>query len=118
MARRVQLDDGLTTEPALKAADSETRAVGSAQGPIAERVDPVEWWAQMTSVVDMMRDVQRAVGEDLEQGANRRGELAKLAATLEKDAKEKPLPELAHSVDTLRRAFAAAAGYVTASLAA
>jgi two-component system sensor histidine kinase/response regulator len=45
-------------------------------------------------------------------------ELAKLAATLEKDAKEKPLPELAHSVDTLRRAFAAAAGYVTASLAA
>jgi len=69
VTRRAQLDDGLTTEPALKAADSETRAVGSAQGPIAERVDPVEWWAQMTSVVDMMRDVQRAVGEDLRQRA-------------------------------------------------
>lgn len=69
VTRRAQLDDGLTTEPALKAADSETRAVGSAQGPVAERVDPVEWWAQMTSVVDMMRDVQRAVGEDLRQRA-------------------------------------------------
>jgi signal transduction histidine kinase/DNA-binding response OmpR family regulator/HPt (histidine-containing phosphotransfer) domain-containing protein len=45
-------------------------------------------------------------------------ELAKLAATLEKDAKEKPLPELEHSVITLRRAFDAAAGYVTAAIAA
>jgi two-component system, sensor histidine kinase and response regulator len=39
-------------------------------------------------------------------------ELAKLAAALEKDAKEKPLPELQHSVDSLRRAFDSAAGYV------
>jgi two-component system, sensor histidine kinase and response regulator len=45
-------------------------------------------------------------------------ELAKLAATLEKDAKEKPLPELEHSISTLRRAFDAAAGYVTAAIAA
>ncbi|MEJ1964343.1 MAG: response regulator [Gammaproteobacteria bacterium] len=45
-------------------------------------------------------------------------ELAKLAATLEKDAKEKPLPDLEHSVTTLRRAFDAAAGYVTAAMAA
>jgi two-component system sensor histidine kinase/response regulator len=45
-------------------------------------------------------------------------ELAQLAAALEKDAKEKPLPELEHSVTTLRRAFDAAAGYVTAAVAA
>jgi CheY-like chemotaxis protein len=45
-------------------------------------------------------------------------ELAKLAATLEKDAKEKPLPELEQSLDALRRAFDDAAGYVTASMAA
>jgi len=45
-------------------------------------------------------------------------ELAQLAATLEKDAKEKPLPELEHSVTNLRRAFDAAAGYVTAAVAA
>ena len=45
-------------------------------------------------------------------------ELATLAATLEKDAKEKPLPELEHSVTTLRQAFDAAAGYVTAAIAA
>jgi signal transduction histidine kinase len=67
--RRAQLDDSLKTDPALKAADSETLAVASAQGPIAERVDPVEWWEQMTSVVDQMRDVQRAVGDDLRQRA-------------------------------------------------
>ena len=45
-------------------------------------------------------------------------DLAKLAASLEKDAKEKPLPELEDSLNTLRRAFDDAAGYVTASLAA
>ncbi|WP_245848758.1 sensor histidine kinase [Lentzea kentuckyensis] len=67
--RRAQLDDGLKTEAATRAADSETLAVASAQGPIAERVDPVEWWEQMTSVVDQMRDVQRAAGEDLRQRA-------------------------------------------------
>jgi len=39
-------------------------------------------------------------------------------ATLEKDAKEKPLTELEHSVSTLRRAFDDAAGYVTAAMAA
>jgi signal transduction histidine kinase len=69
VTRRAQLDDSLKTEPALKAAGAETQAVASAQGPIAERVDPVEWWEQMTSVVDRMRDVQRAVGEDLRQRA-------------------------------------------------
>jgi signal transduction histidine kinase/CheY-like chemotaxis protein len=45
-------------------------------------------------------------------------ELAKLAATLEKDAKEKSLPELEQSLNSLRRAFDDAAGYVTASMAA
>ena len=45
-------------------------------------------------------------------------ELAQLAASLEKDAKEKPLPELEQSLNTLRRAFDDAAGYVTASMAA
>jgi signal transduction histidine kinase/CheY-like chemotaxis protein len=45
-------------------------------------------------------------------------ELSRLAATLEKDAKEKPLAELEPSVLTLRRAFDDAAGYVTAEMAA
>jgi CheY-like chemotaxis protein len=45
-------------------------------------------------------------------------ELAKMAATLEKDAKEKPLPDLRASVDSLRRAYTDAAGYVTAEMAA
>jgi signal transduction histidine kinase/CheY-like chemotaxis protein len=45
-------------------------------------------------------------------------ELAQLAATLEKDAKEKPLAELEHSVSTLRQAFETCAVYVTAAMAA
>jgi two-component system, sensor histidine kinase and response regulator len=47
-------------------------------------------------------------------------ELAKLAATLEKDAKdpEKAMPELQQTLESLRRAFDDAAGYVTAEMAA
>ena len=45
-------------------------------------------------------------------------ELAHMAATLEKDAKEKPLPELQQAVDSLRRAYTDAAGYVTSEMAA
>ena len=45
-------------------------------------------------------------------------ELARLAASLEKDAKERPIPELQQTVDSLRRAFDDAAGYVTAEMAA
>jgi len=45
-------------------------------------------------------------------------ELAKMAASLEKDAKEKPISELQQAVNILRRAFDAAAGYVTSEMAA
>jgi two-component system sensor histidine kinase/response regulator len=45
-------------------------------------------------------------------------ELAALAAALEKDAKEKPFPELERAVQSLRRAFDDAAGYVTSQMAA
>jgi HPt (histidine-containing phosphotransfer) domain-containing protein len=45
-------------------------------------------------------------------------ELANLAAALEKDAKEKPLPELQNAVASLRQAFDNAADYVTAERAA
>jgi two-component system sensor histidine kinase/response regulator len=45
-------------------------------------------------------------------------QVAKLAAALEKDAKEKPLEELEQSVATLREAFDQAAGYVNTEMAA
>jgi len=45
-------------------------------------------------------------------------ELAKLAATLERDAKEKPIPELEQSLHSLRRAFDDAADYVSSVSAA
>ncbi len=43
--------------------------------------------------------------------------LARLAAALESDARERPLPELEGAVSSLRLAFDAAAGYVTAQVA-
>jgi two-component system, sensor histidine kinase and response regulator len=45
-------------------------------------------------------------------------EVAKLAAALEKDAKEKPMAELEQSIASLRRAFDEAAGYVATEMAA
>jgi CheY-like chemotaxis protein len=45
-------------------------------------------------------------------------DLATLAATLEKDAKEKPMPELAHAVTSLRRAVDDATGYMTSAMVA
>src|SRR5690606_28703211 len=45
-------------------------------------------------------------------------ELAKLAAALEKDAKDKPFEELEHSLASLRRAFDEAAEYVATEIAA
>ncbi|MEP7243644.1 MAG: response regulator [Gammaproteobacteria bacterium] len=45
-------------------------------------------------------------------------ELAKLAAALERDAKEKPMPELENALQSLRLALDDAAGYVTAAMAA
>jgi signal transduction histidine kinase len=68
--RRSQLDESLKSEPALKASAAETLAISSGQGPIVQKVDPVDWWAEMTSVVDQMRDVQRAVGDDLTRRAS------------------------------------------------
>ena len=43
-------------------------------------------------------------------------ELARLAAALEKDAKEKPMPELEASVATLRSAYEAASAYIAAQV--
>jgi HPt (histidine-containing phosphotransfer) domain-containing protein len=45
-------------------------------------------------------------------------EVARLAAALEKDAKEKPMEELEQSIASLRRAFDEAAGYVATEMAA
>jgi two-component system, sensor histidine kinase and response regulator len=45
-------------------------------------------------------------------------ELAKLAAALEKEAKEKPMSELEASISTLERAFEAARNYVAAQVPA
>jgi HPt (histidine-containing phosphotransfer) domain-containing protein len=45
-------------------------------------------------------------------------ELAKLAAALEKDARDKPFSELEPAVAAVRRAFDAAAGYVAAQVSA
>lgn len=63
--RQSQLDASLKSEAATKAAGSENTAITATSGPIPQRVDPVDWWAQMTTVIDQMRDTQRSVGDDL-----------------------------------------------------
>ncbi|WP_051796589.1 nitrate- and nitrite sensing domain-containing protein [Kibdelosporangium aridum] len=69
LARRAQLEASLESQSAVQAAAAERAAISSPVGPIAHPVDPVGWWAQMTSVVDQMWHVQRALGEDLRQRA-------------------------------------------------
>ncbi|HEY0501284.1 MAG TPA: nitrate- and nitrite sensing domain-containing protein [Kutzneria sp.] len=63
--QQAALDEALRSDNAIKAAAAETVAIGSVRGPIDTRTDPVEWWNQMTSVIDAERRVQQSVGNDL-----------------------------------------------------
>ncbi|MCU1686694.1 MAG: sensor protein [Amycolatopsis sp.] len=67
--RQAQLDAALRSDNATKAAASENIAIAATSGPLAQSVDPVNWWNQMTSVIDQMRTVQQSVGADLEARA-------------------------------------------------
>jgi len=69
-ARQAQLDASQKSDAATKAAASENVAIAATSGPIARDIDPVDWWSQMTTVIDQMRDVQRAVGSDLQARAD------------------------------------------------
>jgi signal transduction histidine kinase len=64
-SQQAALDEALRSDNAIKAAAAETVAIGSVRGPIDTRTDPVEWWNQMTSVIDAERRVQQSVGNDL-----------------------------------------------------
>ena len=68
-ARQAQLDATLRSDAATKAVASENIAISAGDGPLRTTVDPVGWWAEMTSVIDGMRDVQRSVGSDLQARA-------------------------------------------------
>jgi hypothetical protein len=62
--QRGRLDAALRSTPAAIASRLEDVAVRFPAGRLAERVDPVQWWAQMTAVIDQMRTVQQSVGAD------------------------------------------------------
>jgi len=68
-ARQAQLDTALRSNEATKAGASENVAISAGDGQLRQRIDPVDWWSEMTSVIDRMRDVQRAVGSDLQARA-------------------------------------------------
>ncbi|MGW5440667.1 sensor histidine kinase [Nocardia asteroides] len=68
-AQRDRLDTVLATENAVRAGDSENVAIASTAGPLAQPVDPAEWWARMTEVIDGQRAVQQAVGADVRDRA-------------------------------------------------
>ncbi len=67
--RQRLLDAVLRGENATEAAESEQIAVASYTGPLVRPVDPGNWWAQMTAVIDAQRSVQQVIGDDVRQRA-------------------------------------------------
>ncbi|HSV65031.1 MAG TPA: nitrate- and nitrite sensing domain-containing protein [Mycobacteriales bacterium] len=74
--QRGRLDAALRSTAAAKADRLEAVATSS-PGRLVGQVDPVDWWKQMTSVIDQMRTVQRSAGADV---TARAGELRSSAA--------------------------------------
>ncbi|MDO3649227.1 sensor histidine kinase [Nocardia mangyaensis] len=79
VAQRDRLDMVLAGENAARAAESENIAIASTAGPLTQQVDPAQWWAQMTAVIDDQRAVQQAIGDDIRARAQ---ELRREAALL------------------------------------
>ncbi|MFG1797162.1 nitrate- and nitrite sensing domain-containing protein [Nocardia sp. NPDC049149] len=79
-----KLDGALNSANATKAEQSETNAIASADGPLVREVDPMGWWTQMSSAIDELGDVQKAVGDDVQARADdlRTAALTKLIAFL------------------------------------
>lgn len=79
VTQRDRLDVVLAGENAARAAESENIAITSTAGPLIQQVDPAQWWAQMTAVIDDQRAVQQAIGDDISARAH---ELRRAAAVL------------------------------------
>jgi signal transduction histidine kinase len=63
-AQESELDDAFATPAARRVTGYETRAERGADGS-ALSVAPARWWADMTTLVDDLHDVQRDVGDDV-----------------------------------------------------
>jgi signal transduction histidine kinase len=68
-ARQTQLDSALASPSATKAAASENLAIATTSGQFQQNVDPVDWWNEMTTVINQMRTAQQSVGADLQARA-------------------------------------------------
>ncbi|WP_240505292.1 nitrate- and nitrite sensing domain-containing protein [Nocardia mangyaensis] len=79
VAQRDRLELVLAGENAARAAESENIAIASTAGPLTQQVDPAQWWAQMTAVIDDQRAVQQTIGDDIRARAD---ELRREAAVL------------------------------------
>jgi len=62
--RKADLDAALRSPQATAASADEQRALSGARGQRL-KVNPSRWWAEMTTVVDDMRTVQRGIGDDV-----------------------------------------------------
>ncbi|MGV9678892.1 sensor histidine kinase [Nocardia sp. NPDC003482] len=69
-AQRAAFETTLRSDEATRAADAEAVALASERGPLARPVDATQWWAQMSTVIDAQREVQRGVGADIEARAD------------------------------------------------
>ena len=68
-SQRALLDTALHSPDATAAAQSLTIAAAAQDGQLAELVQPGQWWAQTTSVIDAERGVQRSIGADVQHRA-------------------------------------------------
>ncbi|NUP24956.1 MAG: sensor histidine kinase [Streptomyces sp.] len=72
---KAALDDAFGTAAARRVAGYEARAERGADGSRLS-VAPARWWSDMTSLVDELHQVQRAVGDDVRARADEAGSAA------------------------------------------
>ncbi|GAA2835417.1 hypothetical protein GCM10010452_74650 [Crossiella cryophila] len=63
--QRSRLDEAMRSGPATEAAGYEGIAISGSAGALPSKVDAQSWWNTMTRLVDDMRAVQQAVGDDI-----------------------------------------------------
>jgi signal transduction histidine kinase len=76
--QRGRLDAVRRSTPATVTSRLEAVAIGSPAGRLTQPVDPVQWYTQMTAVIDQMRTVQQSIGADI---TGRASELQQSAAS-------------------------------------
>ncbi|WP_239004130.1 sensor histidine kinase [Nocardia panacis] len=68
--QQAKLDASLLTDNATKAEQAENIAIASSEGRLVHEVDPISWWSQISSIIDDQRNVQQAIGNEVQTSAD------------------------------------------------